>query len=522
MASINTAPMGGFRYLISGQLSDLPDLFFKSTVTEISTAVNALGDAIEIRLPQSNMTDKAMETEVANQVFAAYDKLKENPELGQYFSPLSKLANDLGVTIVNVFGILRTGVKPEVDALRESVLGRTTEILEQENYDVLVSPNATLSTDFFIVNWDELVNKQGGISVVTDAMREYLKGYSTMASINDLRILISSQILTIRPFSINTDTAGDILDRVKNRLNDDVQKASVDTIFDLITDKYSFDKLVTNILGRAVASNEYGQILNSAIALLSDLYPVYEVFRTTPLDVTDEVLCDIQDNLTVLGKFFMSVAYLLLVMRQHFSTALVVSDRMLNNDNLQTFGTDGGTMEDVAKYMRVFYETKNIPVPFNGIPGSEIIEMRERATEAYNQLTQTHLMQASTIRHSIMTRAIRDILSDYIRSADVSRLPAQMSIEDFYRVKQHLVQDASNRLDISEDHHLDNILYDFVLSLWYEGTMVKTAHSLFGTEIVRQMEATTELDNETLALVDARVAAAICANFIMTEICTVR
>lgn len=521
MADITQIQSNVFLPMLEDTLDTLPDVLFNPGVTDIATAVNAIGDAMEVRLPMSNMDEKARASEIVRQVIETYDSLKSCPEHVGCFLPLTQLSNNLGTNMINIFNILKSSVRPEVESLKESILGKTTALLEAENLGVLVTPNAEPSTDFFIVNWDQYVNRFGGVQSIIDAFKD-LTQYGSNLSITDIGIALDSAKFRIEALQINPETEDDILRRVKERTADEFQRERVDQIYRLITDPYLFNGFVVETLSRSVSSNVYPPIINACIAAIEDIYPVVNIFKSTPLDVTEDLLGRIQSNIEVLLNVFHLIAYLLLVMRKHYTEALIIDVKMINGDVLPNFESEGGSLKDVSIFLQVYYTSKQIGVPFSGIKGREVLETKQDAAALYDQLTNAHLMQASTIKNGVIIRAAREIMADHIQSADPSRLPENTSVEDFFRIKKPLIQIMLNRFDSGEDKHLENILYDFVLSLWYDGTMVQTAHELFGSEIVRQLEASSDIDNETLALVDARVAATICANFIMKEICVVK
>ena len=524
MASISAQPLGSFRYLLEESLAGLPNIYFNPNVSEIATAVNTLGDAIEIRTQFSNGNNNDAANDIVRQVLESYDALKSNPEFSSCFHPLSKLSNNIGESLVSIFNLLRTGVRPEVESLRESIDGRMTQLMEQENLTALVTPNAEINTDYTFLDWDSIINSQGGAEIIASAIKEYLNGYTPTFGINDLTVLLNSSLLTIKDLAIDPDTAADIRDRVSEKVAGAADGQQIQFIMELITSPYAFDRLVASHLRSALTTTEYASLLGNLIDVVETMNPLLDVFKSTPLNISEELLSDIQSNLDVLKKFTTICAYLLLIMRRHYSAALVIDVNLINSDSVEEFTNAGGTFEDISHYLQAFYigGKKNIPIPFRGISGADILDKKELAASEYSQMTQTHLLQASSIRHAVMARALKSVLTDYIQSADSSRIPEQMSIEEFYNSKKHLVQRAMNRLGVTEDQHLDNVLYDFILTLWYDDSMVKTAHELFGAEIIRQMEASSDLNSETLALVDARVAAAICANFLVKEIFQVK
>ena len=522
MASISSSSMSSTRFLLSESFNELPDLFFNPAVTEISSAANAIGDAVELRMSSSSTSKENQEKEIVMQVFEAYDKLKENPEFASHFHPLTRLSNSVGETLVNIFNILKTSVRPEVESLRESVEARIQDLLEKEKLGHLVNQQAEPSADFTVLDWDKVVNVLGGTSNIGEVVGGFMGGYPTTFSMNDLTAILNGSVLEKPELQLHPDTFDDIVRRATEKASNGLDTSNIRRVMQLITDQYAFNTLKTKLLRTAQTTTDFGSLLDKLCQELAALYPAYELVRSTPMDVTEEVLEDIMKSLDVLYRVLMTAAFVLLIMRKHYVGALVLNPTTLNGDSVEEFYSNGGSFSDVAKYLFVFHSTPNIPVPFRGIPGAEILSKKEIAETEYTRITQTHLAQASTIRQTYTARALRMVLNDYIQSADASRLPENMSIRDFFAVKRGLIETATSRLNISEDMHLDGVLYDFVLSLWYEGTMVKTAHDLFGSEIVRQMEASPEMDAATLALVDARVAAAICANFLVKEIFTVK
>ena len=523
MASISSSPLNSTRFLISESFSELPELFFNSGVSEIATAVNAISDAIEIRTAQSATGSKeTQEHEIVMQVLDAYDRLKTNPEFGAHFHPLSKLANNVGETLVNVFNILKTSVRPEVEALRSSIEGQIRDLLEKENLGHLVTRQDAPSENFTVLDWDKTLNMFGGTSTIGDTVGEFMGGYNISFSMNDLTTILTGSFLNKPEFSLNQMTLDDIVRRACEKAPAGFDPNSIKRVMQLITDSYAFNTLQADLLRAAQTTNDFGALLNRLLEELAALYPAYVIVRATPMDVTEAVLEDIMKNLDALYRVLITAAFVLLILRKHYANALVLNLTLINGDTAEQFDSDGGKFEDVAKYLFAFHITPNIPIPWTGIAASDILQKKEIANNEYTRVTQAQLMQATTIQQTYTARALKSVLTDYIQSADPSRLPEGMSIQRFYESKRGLVHSAAGRLNVSEDMHLDGVLYDFVLSLWYEGTMVKTAHELFGTEIVKQMEASSEMDTQTLALVDARVAAAICANFLVKEILVVK
>ena len=520
MGTLNECDSYSSLYMLEQQLETLPRIFFRPEIVDVGQAVNTIGDAMEIRLPLSNLSEKEKAPIIARQVTETYNALKSCPEHSAAFAPLNKIANSIGANIINVFNVLRFNVKPEVDMLKDAIMGKTSEILSAENLQALVSPTAEPNTDFYQVPWDAIINIFGGASNVIQSFKD-LTGYEPTFGEVDIRVALNTIMPTIGSLQIHPDTQTDILERVKQKTTNEVQANMVDEVYKLLTESYTFQMFVAAQLQQISNSNTYASILRGNIAVLTDVYPIVELFKTTPLDVSGDLLEKIQENIGVVLNVCRLIAYQVVLLRKFYNSALIIDAQTINPDTLTSFAESGGTPRDIAIYLQVFYTSKSIPVPNIGISGTIVLEQKESAEQMFATQNSSYLLNATTLRNGAMIRAAKEILSDHILAADSTRLPENVSIDEFYNIKKYLIQATLSRLDINDDNHLENSLYDFVIQLWYDKTMVQTAHELFGSEMVRQMSLNDNLSQEDLALVDARVAATIAARFILKELCTV-
>jgi hypothetical protein len=76
------------------------------------------------------------------------------------------------------------------------------------------------------------------------------------------------------------------------------------------------------------------------------------------------------------------------------------------------------------------------------------------------------------------------------------------------------VKKAVRKYGNDGDNNLENVLYDFIIDVWYQNTPVATAHKLFGEEAVKQLEIKPELSAQDADLIDITVFASLAAQFI--------
>ena len=123
-----------YRVILAELLNDLPDFRFSNKIPDLSAAITGIKDCLEITLPGTNgkLSDEDRQAFIINEVINTYNSLKKCPEHQCYFNVLDRLADNLGANINNIFTTLATGVKPEVDNLKEQIEALTAQLVSQK------------------------------------------------------------------------------------------------------------------------------------------------------------------------------------------------------------------------------------------------------------------------------------------------------------------------------------------------------------------------------------------------------
>lgn len=515
MSDITTQKLEDLQILFSEQ--DLPDVIFKSSLVDVAQAVNTLGDLVELKVLPDH--PEAEHDRIVHQVLKQYDALKSCPQHHAIFAMLNKVASSLGENIASVFQILQTSVHPEVEALHERVMEKVNLVF-QENKDsmpLLRDPSENMTFD--TVSFTSIIDSFGGLNEVLQTIRD-MTGYDPSLSLTDLATIVNIVQPQIDDLSIHEETKSDILRRVKEKFDGKEADSDIEKMFLLLTDSYEFKTFVKKYLVNPTEGNDHAAMLQANIAAYMINMPMVEVFQSTPFNISDDLMDRLHANISRMQSVMHLLKYSICIFAQMFQNVLILSETLVNQDMLMKFYEQGGKKEDILRFIYIFYVSKNILVPSSGISMEEVQQEIPRVTEEFVKFQTTQQMNFASIRRDTFVTSLKDTLMEYLASVEESRLPEGMSLEMFVESKKYLVSQCANTLAVHDETYLENALFTFIIELWYDNTIIRTAHELFGTETLRQLEVSTELSEDQLRLVDARVAAALAAKFVVSQFCT--
>lgn len=506
-------------YLSNAQ--ELPEFRFKPGLMDIGSAIRTLTDAISLRVPMSNIIDKDQLVQLTNivgpQVFSDYFKLRNDPEYECCFTPINELSSNIAEAVINVFNVLKNTVKPEVDSLKEAILEKYSEL----DRDILNSTSAglelndeTIRIPFSLVVWDDLIAPLGGYSGISTFFNAST-GVDFSGTSSDLHTLLQS-FPTFPELKFDEMTLADISRRWREGVEapDGIHEA----LFDLMFNNAEASMFVGNI---TILQNrrDITESLNIIEHYLIDYYNVFTQLKSIPLNVTDEMSANIHTKFEILNAVFYAYGIFMIILRNYYKDSFIMSDSKLNGDLQDEFESKGGNLDILNKFVYINYVRPKLDIPYSGINIDAIMSQKENTEKTFNEIKNRAQLNAAVDKQILMVRAAREVLSEHISNVSPTRLPANMSEKYFIDSTISTLSKYLNYIDSSSDNHLDSMLYDFIINTWYRGTMVETAHKLFGSKVITQIEASPEIDESAMALIDVRVASSLAASFVFKELC---
>ena len=503
-----------FNAQLESSLLDLPDVFFKDNLDGISNNVNTIGDMVELKLPEKGMDFEERAGLILGKASMYIEAMHNSPEYYGYFKSLDTIAHRLGQSVLATFNVLKNEITPEVDKLKAEVEKLVATRLQQDGKNIVLENTGKISTNYNILEWENLISRVGGAQMIVDKFKTLSDGYSINFNMSDLNNVVRKLELD-EEIVLDPEAEKDTEERIEE-VSNVVPDEEIKELFKLVRDKYAYAKAAHNLISATLNTNVSSKALELITPILDHQYDVVRRMKNVALNLPEEYINKIHANIDKVLAMFDTAAYAYLVLRKHYGASLVIDTNTINGDQMDEFKSKGGKLEDVTKYLMVYYPTGNIPD--TGIDISTMMKAKQDTDNKYGAMMSSMISNRNAILRQYNNAALRDTLNKYLMEMPVNKLPDNTNNEQFMQMKKGLVLKACNSLDASEDENMDNVLYAFVINTHYEGTAVMEAHNLFGAEMVKQIEANKDINNDTYSMIDAKVAASMCANFIANEL----
>lgn len=498
-------------------LHDLPELSFKSGLNDISNSVDAIGNLVELCIPENKMQLSDKMEAIVNKTAITMEAMRNTQEYYPYFKSLDKLSSKLGENVLAIFNVLKDEVQPQVESLKEAVLKLRQEKLEADNKTVILTNNPKINTDFTTLDWDLYINRVGGPQHIVDEFKRITGGYGANFDFSDIRGALRH--LIVDEIKLDPKALADCQNRL-HTVSNVVPAQEIDHLFEMILDPYTFSAALHSYTDKCLHTNLFADCINTIVPVLDHQHDLVARFKNIALNLPEEYIDKIHVNMDKLLDLQMVCAYEFMILRKHFGSAILIDKKTINKDLYPDFQSRKGDLDKLGKYLAVYMNASE--VADTGVTIDQIEEVDDTLDENWTEMVASFTKNSNSILRQYNLLSLRDTLHTYLKSIPVDKLPEGMNNEQFYLLKKHLINAYCNALDANADNNLENVLYSFVIDTYYDGTMVGTAHRLFGTEMVNQIRNNNTLDDASYGLIDAKVAAAICATFIVNELCDVK
>lgn len=505
----------------SEEIADLPRVRICSGVTEVVAEANAVGEAIELRTHTIgvNPTNTTLEA-VVEDIIKQYQALKADPEFESVFNSFDKLAAKIGEQIGSVFNILTTVITPEVESLRSAIDERIETLLRQDNKEIVIDSAKTAPTPitFKICDWDNTLVYMGGSNVVRDNFQD-IAHTSLTGDVRDLRIDLNRDDLRVQPLNLTDDIADGLFAHIAEQVGE--QAPDYRELFDIAIGRnasVAADFIPANTIRAFMNGSDVYQVVAQASGIISRYATKVEPLKKFSLNVNDETLTRYLTNLEIINRQLVMAAYTLMICREHYRDALVLSYDVLNSDLIEAMHTEGLSEDDVSTYIQSVYEQQATSFPVTGISIATIKANLENARNLVAEQQQNLLKNAELVRNQYRFRAVREVLAEHIQQTDQSRIPSGMTMVDFVTANLRLLESFITHLDSTDDNNLQNFLYRFVIETYYPGSIVASVHQLFGATLTDTLKVKPEITQADIASVNLTVAASLASDFLFKEI----
>lgn len=508
MATVCNQKHDSMRAALNYELNNLPEIRFDPAIAELSCSINAIFDDITVHsngFRNIKDDDQARIEKVLTTVDQQYESLKQCPEHAPYFAKLDTIVNNLGNALINVFNVLQNNVKPEVDDLKQKIAEEATKYFDKNE----VVKNNEIHSIYEVFDWDKYFDQFGGQSSITAAIKDKFNLAPSFTD-TDIKVLITDP--SLKPTAVNVDN--EVSEALTKMVGED--DVAVKVISTVTGEPFNCYNVLIGELRAILSSGKLTDVINLP-TVAAQFKTLLDKVDVSQLNVLDSIRDQIIGNIEAANKVFDFVMYASMVIRKRLADvkALVLTKDVLNGDFTDEFLSGGNTFEDISKHIRVRYFAKNREIPNTGIRMDEIVEAKEAVGEQFDVDTAAQQLRMTRSAHMAATKAMETVLMGYLDNVSETRLPTGMTVKQFVRNHAAEVRACVNKLDNTSDNNMEDLLYRFVIDLWYKNTPVASAHNLFGEEVIRQLSINPTLEQKDLDLIDVSVAATVAADFLM-------
>lgn len=496
--------------LLVEDLNSLVDFTFNAKLPEISASTNSIVDIVLSSIDASKLTsDSALVTEVVNR----YNALKQDDTCSAIFEDLNVAANAFASKLRESYKELSDVVYPEMQSLKSAINETTEKLLRRDGMEALVAPNSDITPQFKTINWDEMINMQGGIEAleeVFDSVNNFKGGFT----INSVRSALNSGKYDIESLQLGSEALRDMKMRFNESLTATKQydELDVERFIGILTSKYEFRKL-TDTLRHLIDSNNVVADINTTCGMLSKLSGMVPVAKATPLNVSSRIRDEIDHNLKVLSNTISLAAYELQATRILYENSLIIGKHTLNGDNVLNFTREGGRLEDIAHFLQFRDD-----VPFGGISGQEVLDNREKINQLLKDQNTEHFKNADRIKADYQTKAAKLVFEDYIKRTPKKDIPEGLNLNEFMDQCLPIINSEIKRLNSDGDNNIESMINNVIFKVHYHDSIVRRIHAMLGEAFVNHSHASEKLTDEDLNMMDVDTGCRIAGEFIATRL----
>ena len=509
--------MSGFTAQMHSVMQDgqpIPKVQFKAG-SDIDVLISKLTELVIANYPNdTDGKDEVTKEEFIQVVADRLNLIREDEVYGPMFGSVDVIANQLYIHTNKVFTTLKSEIAPAVEMLATDILEYRDKVLMDMGAEVLVEKVNGPKADYVVMDW-KAIDTLGGKDLIMTHVRDITKmnipeptkavdGYilSKMDKVNHLIRMESSDYQ-------------EMLDLVCKHTKLDSEKGAkyVSLVFDPASYRDTTMALINNWQHARPAT-----MCLQFTEFIHTMYPVLNVIKKMGLPLSNEVKDMLNANIEAIKQLCMAMGYFLVYNREmNFKDALILDDKSVNGDTLDTFTASGGEVKDIAYHLRANYELKgNITLPFSGVKTEAVLADRNNVNKAMEQYNTEIMGKVTFVKHDATTKAFKYIAHNYAK-ANMASKSADIS-EAGYLHQAHVAMEAfANELNGS-DHSIEDALYGFLIRMYHKDSLLSYTCDLYKKEAVAAMESHNELSDHVGKWIEYKVASKVMTKA-MADIC---
>lgn len=482
--------------------------------TDLGHIAQSIRDHVSFKIP-SGLSEEERTAAILNEI----NEYLESPEGAPNLEALMSYSSQLSDTINTAFDTLKLKVSPEVDVLASRINIKADEYIQKATAMSNINGSLTIAEPTFIyIDFASLDMNQ-----ISQYAQDLLNKFAVDTSIKELNMITLRYMLNkIVPVK-NIPLSPGVLEEYANKIYDALYKKEneLSTDRDLtvleniktsilpVFEAADFNKLKFQIFNQKLLTGKANEdSLLNAIAF-TKFYKHYEVLDSI-VDISDEtVLHQFKSNIEAITNLYKLAYTSIALSGEQFKNTVVIGNRSLNQTKFAEFQAQGGTINDVFNYIRLYcnHNKEDILYPFVGhadisnvgVTGQSILEVINTTNTNLETLQSQITSQLKSIVSNSTKRAFEDTMKEYLRDIEANN-------SEFIDGDPHVFCDRAHKLipvvatDLVryEYTNIYDAVYSFYLKVWYPHSLVSNVYHKLGAGLINELSKSDTVDVNTI------------------------
>ena len=496
-------------------LTELSSTYFENTNvqfrpdTDLGHINNALVSNLSLTMPSG------LDEEEQTQVMVDHiDKYLQSEEGANYFEHIQKYSEMFSEKINDAFSTLKNKVTPEVQSLTEKIEEKRNEIVNRVTHMVDIDGAFTEKEPQFTILNLEKFRTEESINNAQYLVDKYFTNKINKVSVSTLKY-IADKLNTLEDIKFSNEEMDEYTSVISETLNNDPSsdsaelKASIYQAILPVFNQYEFNKLKRLIINDGIKSGKLDENAISNAYAFSKLMPIFNnLDRIVDID-NEKVLNTFKNNIEVINDLYRLSTVLLVLANEKYENCTIIGRTMLNQSGVTKVESNGGTLQDIDKFIRLNYndnkddviysEVAHMEIPGTGISADTIIKNLEITRSKYSTLENKIKNQHKSIVNTASKQAYEEVLKSYISDIEINHselisntTPRQFTINGF-----KLISHLAYNLVRFDTNNLTDSVYEFYLKTWYPTSLVNNIYHKLGTELINTINDSGTIDEDT-------------------------
>jgi len=454
-----------------------------------------------------------------------------SPENKQIMNDLNNISMSFASNIESAFSTITKVVDPIVSDLKEKIKDQYVFNIKKEGAENLLNDekdNKPLLDDFVILKWENLNSQMLVNDIINTACANANISKEDLNKFNlDIIIQKLSFAKDFKDNQISKEAKDKVLDvLIKKYSNDstEINDSVLNIFFDALTSLKAYTSLCKDIQKKM---KDTSRTVTNCIEFIS-FFTNFDVFikalKNGRIDLSDmlnqNVIDNILSNTDVVSKTLYAMKYYCLYQKNVFyKDKLILSNRVINDDEYQKYISKGNTLEDIYNYLKAMYPSGIIPI--KGISTSSVLNTD--ITEKLIKANKAKEFKETYIKVNALNKAFSLVCTNYIKDildSEEKDNEDHLSDKFIHELKESVekINRFSSRLQ-GRIENLDDVLYEFIIHLNYEDTLIYTLYKNLGKEYIDLAKAKEDIDSSDIFAANAKVTSDLILNFMFNKLC---